>query len=65
NKIIFAEENLTGQYRIAMFGNQPLNKISGVNKMGKMIDPEEIVLKFKELVRETRTKEMGGVNSNQ
>ena len=65
NKIIFAEENLTGQYRIAMFGNQTLNKISGVNKMGKMIDPEEIVLKFKELVRETRTKEMGGVNSNQ
>jgi len=33
--------------------------------MGKMIDPEEIVLKFKELVRETRTKEMGGVNSEQ
>ena len=65
NKIIFAEENLTGQYRIAMFGNQTLNKISGVNKMGKMIDPEEIVLKFKELVRETRTKEMGGVNSEQ
>jgi len=48
-----------------MFGNQTLNKISGVNKMGKMIDPKEIVLKFKELVRETRTKEMGGVNSNQ
>ena len=65
NKIIFAEENLTGQYRKAMFGNQPSNKISGVNKMGKMIDPEEIVLKFKELVRETRTKEMGGVNSEQ
>ncbi|NCO55360.1 MAG: hypothetical protein GW876_08180, partial [Bacteroidetes bacterium] len=49
NKIIFAEENLTGQYRIAMFGNQTLNKISGVNKMGKMIDPEEIILKVKSL----------------
>lgn len=46
-KIIIAEENLTGQYRHSMFGNQHSDKITGVNKMGKMIEPEEIILKVK------------------
>ena len=45
--LIIAEENLTGQYRQSMFGNQHLSRVSGVNKMGKMIGPEEIVLKVK------------------
>jgi 2-oxoglutarate ferredoxin oxidoreductase subunit alpha len=43
-KIVIAEENLTGQYRQSMFGNRHSDKILGANKMGKMIDPEEIVL---------------------
>lgn len=50
--LIIAEENLTGQYRQSMFGNQHLSRVSGVNKMGKMIDPEEIELKVKSLKEE-------------
>lgn len=51
NKVIFAEENLTGQYKQAMFGNQLSSKFSGVNKMGKMIDPEEIIFKIRNIVK--------------
>lgn len=43
-KIIVAEENLTGQYRQSMFGNRHSSEITGVNKLGKMINPEEIIL---------------------
>ena len=48
-KVIIAEENLTGQYRQSMFGNQPKSKVLGVNKMGKMIGPEEIVQMVKKI----------------
>ena len=47
--VIIAEENLTGQYRQSMFGNRTSEKVSGINKMGKMIGPEEIVLKVKKI----------------
>lgn len=42
-KIVVAEENLTGQYRQSMFGNHHSSNITGVNKLGKMINPEEII----------------------
>jgi len=48
-KIIIAEENLTGQYRQSLFGYRHSDKIKGVNKMGKMIDPNEIVKAVKSL----------------
>lgn len=49
-KIVIAEENLSGQYRQSMFGNQHSRKITGVNKIGKMIDPQEIILKIKNIM---------------
>lgn len=41
-RVIFAEENLTGQYRQLMFGIQPSTHIEGVNEFGHMISPMHI-----------------------
>ena len=40
--VVFAEENLTGQYRQMMFGCKSPGHIRGVNAFGKMIMPETI-----------------------
>lgn len=40
---VIAEENLDGQYRRLLFGNQHINKVHGVNVFGRMITPEEIM----------------------
>lgn len=40
---VIAEENLDGQYRRLLFGNQNINKVHGVNVLGRMITPEEIM----------------------
>ncbi|MBI2969009.1 MAG: hypothetical protein HYY40_14500 [Bacteroidetes bacterium] len=48
-KVIIAEENLTGQYRQILFGSKSPDNITGVNKFGKMISPEEIMEKFEEI----------------
>jgi hypothetical protein len=42
-KIVVAEENYTGQYRTILFGRQPRLGISGVNAIGRMITPHEII----------------------
>lgn len=42
-RIIMAEENLNGQMRQVIFGTHPSNRIYGVNAIGRMITPEEIV----------------------
>lgn len=42
-KVVIAEENNDGQYRRFLFGNQPHAHIKGVNVMGRMIQPEEIM----------------------
>jgi len=41
--IIVAEENLTGQYRQILFGNNSSANVSGVNEFGKMINPNSII----------------------
>lgn len=41
-RVLFAEENLTGQYRQLMFGIQSPQHIEGVNEFGHMISPEQI-----------------------
>jgi len=46
---IFIEENLTGQYRQLMFGKKSPKAIQGIQKMGKMIDPEEIIKRVQTL----------------
>jgi 2-oxoglutarate/2-oxoacid ferredoxin oxidoreductase subunit alpha len=43
SQIFIAEENLTGQYRQLLFGNSLPGHIHGINKIGKMIEPEEII----------------------
>ncbi|MBK9291277.1 MAG: hypothetical protein IPM52_06600 [Bacteroidetes bacterium] len=42
-KVIVAEENLDGQYRRLLFGPYHDSRIMGVNAMGRMIKPEEIM----------------------
>ena len=42
-KVYIAEENLTGQYRQILFGSRPPENIRGINKVGKMIRPKEIM----------------------
>lgn len=49
--IFIAEENLTGQYRQLLFGSQPPKHIHGINKLGKMIEPEEIILTIQSKTR--------------
>lgn len=43
SRIIFCEENLTGQYRQIMFGFSSPPHITGVNSFGKMIAPSDII----------------------
>jgi 2-oxoglutarate ferredoxin oxidoreductase subunit alpha len=40
---VFVEENLTGQYKALMFGKKSPKNIVGINKIGKMIEPNEII----------------------
>lgn len=47
-RIIFAEENLDGQYRQVIYGFGHNKNVTGVNKIGKMIDPSEIKARVKE-----------------
>jgi 2-oxoglutarate ferredoxin oxidoreductase subunit alpha len=42
-KIVIAEENLDGELRKIMFGQAGSEKITGVNKIGQMIEPGEII----------------------
>jgi 2-oxoglutarate ferredoxin oxidoreductase subunit alpha len=46
SQIFIAEENLTGQYRQLLFGSSLPVHIHGINKIGKMIEPEEIISKI-------------------
>jgi len=46
-RVVFAEENLNGQYRQLMFGNQPPRNIMGVNEFGNMINPLQIIKTIK------------------
>jgi 2-oxoglutarate/2-oxoacid ferredoxin oxidoreductase subunit alpha len=41
--IFIAEENLTGQYMKLLFGYHVPSHIHGINKIGKMIEPSEII----------------------
>ncbi len=43
SRVYIAEENLTGQYRQILFGSKSPSHISGINKIGKMIRPKEIM----------------------
>ncbi len=43
DRVVIAEENLTGQYRQVLFGSGPQHGISGVNAIGRMITPGEII----------------------
>jgi hypothetical protein len=38
-----AEENLEGELRRIMFGREATGKITGVNRIGQMIEPGEIL----------------------
>lgn len=42
-KVVVAEENLDGQYRRLLFGPYHDHRIKGVNVMGRMVKPEEIM----------------------
>jgi len=43
NRIVIAEENLEGDLRRIMFGQESKAGITGVNKIGQMIEPGEIL----------------------
>ena len=45
DKVYFAEENLTGQYKEILFGEKAESHHVSINKIGSMITPEEIVRK--------------------
>ena len=42
-RVVFAEENLSGQLRHLMYGTRGRNGVTGVNGIAKMISPMEIV----------------------
>jgi len=42
SRVVVAEENLTGQYRSVLAPFLPGKEVCGVNRIGKMITPEEI-----------------------
>jgi 2-oxoglutarate ferredoxin oxidoreductase subunit alpha len=42
-RIVVAEENLTGQYRQILFGLKPDIPVSGVNEFGSMVKPVSII----------------------
>ena len=46
DRIVIAEENLDGELRKIMFGQAETGKITGVNKIGQMIEPGEIIKAF-------------------
>ena len=43
DRVVVAEENLTGQYRQVLFGSGPRPGVSGVNAIGRIITPGEII----------------------
>jgi len=43
SRVVVAEENLSGQYREILFGRNGREGVSGVNCIGRMITPAEIV----------------------
>ena len=45
--VIIAEENLTGQLRKILFGTLGREGVVGVNKVGKMISPDDIIEEIK------------------
>jgi 2-oxoglutarate ferredoxin oxidoreductase subunit alpha len=49
-RIVFAEENLTGSFCELCFGRRPPDRVCNVNRIGRMILPEEII----EVVRSCR-----------
>lgn len=42
-KLVFVEENLSGQLKEMIFGKRKCSNIKGVNKIGNMITPEEVL----------------------
>ncbi len=42
-RIVVAEENLNGEYREILFGKNPGTNVIGVNAIGKMISPDDII----------------------
>ena len=42
-KIVIAEENLSGQYKQILYGDRTIPKLRTVNAIGRMISPDEIV----------------------
>jgi hypothetical protein len=40
--VVFVEENISGQYRKIIYGEQSPENIKSVNKIGSMISPSEI-----------------------
>ncbi len=42
-RIVVAEENLNGEYKEILFGKNPGTNVVGVNGIGKMISPDDIV----------------------
>ena len=42
-QVYIAEENLNGQYRQLVFGAKSPDHVFGINKIGKMITPKEII----------------------
>jgi len=42
-KLVFVEENISGQFKELIFGKRKHSNINGVNKIGSMITPEEVL----------------------
>ena len=45
--VVIAEENYTGQFKQVLYGNSPTEQVTGVNAVGRMVKPEEIVMEVK------------------
>ena len=43
SRIVVAEENLNGEYKEILFGKNPGPNVVGVNAIGKMISPDDII----------------------
>lgn len=48
NKVVIAEENMTGLLKEVLYGQYAPQGVKGVNKIGKMITPDEIIKELKE-----------------
>ncbi|MBS3992393.1 MAG: hypothetical protein KGZ87_01585 [Bacteroidetes bacterium] len=46
NNIYFVEENIGGQYKEIIFGKQHKSNVYQVNKMGHMINPDDVIKAF-------------------